>query len=180
MPSLRPRLLTPTPDLHDSWLRARDEFGRGVHLDGSGLGPDDEVDSPAGFAAWVGRLLVQGDETVPVAEGRVHADYWWIVDESATESLGAITLRRELNDFLLNAGGHIGYSVRPSARRQGLASWALGEVLDVARKRGMGRVLVTCKDDNVASARTIEGAGGRLEDKRDTDLGLTRRYWIEL
>lgn len=175
-----PRLLTPTTDLHDSWLQARDEFGRGVHIDGSGLTPEDEVDSSAGFADWVRRLLVQGDETVPVPEGRVHADYWWIGDDTGTEYLGAITLRRTLNDFLLNAAGHIGYSVRPSARRQGLASWALAEVLDVARTRGMPRVLITCRDDNEASARTIEGAGGLLEDRRETDLGLTRRYWVDL
>jgi len=42
------------------------------------------------------------------------------------------------------------------------------------------RVLVTCDDGNVASARTIEKAGGVLEDVRDTELGHTRRYWITL
>jgi predicted acetyltransferase len=30
------------------------------------------------------------------------------------------------------------------------------------------------------SARTIENAGGGLEDVRDTELGRTRRYWITL
>jgi predicted acetyltransferase len=36
--------------------------------------------------------------------------------------LGAITLRHELNDFLLRAGGHIGYGIRPSAHGRGLAT----------------------------------------------------------
>jgi predicted acetyltransferase len=45
---------------------------------------------------------------------------------------------------------------------------------------GIDRVLITCDDDNIASARTIEGAGGALEDVRDTPLGRTRRYWIDL
>jgi predicted acetyltransferase len=36
--------------------------------------------------------------------------------------LGAITLRHELNDFLLRAGGHIGYGIRPSAHDRGLAT----------------------------------------------------------
>lgn len=76
--------------------------------------------------------------------------------------------------------GHIGYGVRPSARRRGLATWALGETLDRARELGLTRVLVTCDDSNVASARTIEGNGGVLEDVRTTTLGLTRRYWIDL
>ena len=43
--------------------------------------------------------------------------------------LGAIALRHELNDFLLTIGGHIGYGIRPSARRRGLAAFALTRTL---------------------------------------------------
>ena len=39
---------------------------------------------------------------------------------------------------------------------------------------------MTCDDDNLASARIIEKAGGIIEDVRDTELGRTRRYWIAL
>lgn len=53
-------------------------------------------------------------------------------------------------------------------------------VLPEAHSLGLPRVLVTCDDANVASARTIENAGGVLEDVRDTELGRTRRYWITL
>ena len=35
--------------------------------------------------------------------------------------LGFLSVRHELNEFLLEEGGHVGYSVRPSARRRGLA-----------------------------------------------------------
>lgn len=49
-----------------------------------------------------------------------------------------------------------------------------------ARQLGLKRVLVTCDDTNIASARTIERNGGQLEDTRDTELGHTRRYWIDL
>jgi predicted acetyltransferase len=56
----------------------------------------------------------------------------------------------------------------------------LRSVLPEARALGLQKVLVTCHDDNLASARTIEKAGGVLEDVRDTELGLTRRYWIAL
>jgi predicted acetyltransferase len=170
-------LVAPTVRLRASWLAARDEWA-GVYQDGAGLNDTDDVDSVEGFAAWVQRLTRQSDESVPPAEGRVHATYWWIVEDH--NYLGAITLRHELNEELLDRGGHIGYGLRPSARRQGIATWALGEVLDVARKRGIDRVLITCADDNVASARTIERHGGVLEDVRLTELGLTRRYWIEL
>ncbi|WP_326552781.1 GNAT family N-acetyltransferase [Micromonospora sp. NBC_01813] len=173
-----PELIAPTTALYASWLAARDEWGRGTHQDGSGLRPSDDVDSAAGFAAWVERLRRQGDESLPAEEGWVHATYWWIVEDDTC--LGAIALRHQLNEYLLRAAGHIGYGVRPSARRRGLATWALGEVLPLAAARGLGRVLITCGDGNVASARVIEGHGGVLEDVRDTELGRTRRYWIDL
>ena len=170
-------LLTPTARWHDSWLEAREEWGRGVHQAGSGLHPDDDVDSLDGFIRWLDRLRREGDpSTVP--EGRVPATYWWLVDDDAY--LGTIALRHRLNDFLLDAGGHIGYGVRPSARRRGLAGWAVARVLERARAMGLERVLITCSDDNVASARTIERNGGVLEDVRDTELGRTRRYWVDL
>jgi predicted acetyltransferase len=113
-----------------------------------------------------------------VGEGRVHATHWWIVED--VSYLGAIDLRHYLNAFLLDVGGHIGYSIRPSARSRGLATWAVGAVLPEARAFGLGRVLVTCNDDNVGSARSIERNGGILEDVRTIDAGIKRRYWITL
>ncbi|MGW4947603.1 GNAT family N-acetyltransferase [Actinoplanes sp. NPDC004185] len=168
-------LIAPTARLRESWLRSRDEWG-GAHQDGAGLRPEDDVDTPDGFAAWVRRLLRDSDPAVAQPEGLVHCTYWWIVEDD--EVLGAIALRHELNDFLRRAGGHIGYGVRPSARRRGLASFALGEVLPHAAKLGLTRVLVTCNVANEGSRRTIERNGGELEDIRDTEIGRLRRYWI--
>jgi predicted acetyltransferase len=56
----------------------------------------------------------------------------------------------------------------------------VGAVLPRGDSLGLDRVLVTCDDGNVASARTVEANGGRLEGVRDTDSGPKRRYWIEL
>jgi predicted acetyltransferase len=171
-------LISPTIRLRRSWLEAREEWGRGVHQAGAGLGPDDDVDTPAGFSAWLGELLQEADTSIPPRPGRVHASYWWVAN--CGTYLGAITLRRQLNAFLLQAGGHIGYGIRPSARGRGVATWALRSVLPQASALGLGKVLVTCDDTNPASARVIMKAGGVLEDVRPTDLGLTRRYWITL
>ena len=116
-----PELISPTVRLRDSRLASRDEWGRDVHQDGAGLRAGDDVDSPAGFARWAGRLAGQADTSRPAGEGRVHASYWWITEDDTY--LGAITLRHELNDFLLRAGGHIGYGIRhlPAA-----AAWPSG------------------------------------------------------
>jgi predicted acetyltransferase len=173
-----PELVTPTTRLHRQWLDARDDWGRAVHQDGSGLHAQDDVDSAAGFAAWIARLTREADPAQPTAEGRVHCTYRWIVEGDTV--LGAIALRHALNDFLRRAGGHIGYGVRPSARRRGLAGWALGEMLGEARRLGLDRVLLTCEVGNEASRRTIERHGGVLEDVRDTELGRRNRYWIDL
>jgi predicted acetyltransferase len=169
------QLIEPTVDLRDSWMESAKEWGD-THQDGSGLWEADDLSTVEGFAAWTQRLREQS--SLPVTAERVPATYWWIVDNNTF--LGAITLRHVLNDKLLEGGGHIGYGVRPSARGRGVATWALSAVLDQARTHGINRVLVTCDEDNVASARTIERNGGVLEDIRDTWLGRTRRYWIEL
>jgi predicted acetyltransferase len=173
-----PELIYPTVRLRDSWLAAREEWGLSADQPGSGLHADDDVDNVAGFSAWVRRLADEANTALPSRAGRVHADYWWIVEDQAY--LGAITLRHALTDFLLRAGGHVGYGLRPSARGRGLAAWALRAILPRAQQLGLDRVLVTCDDANLASARTIEKVGGVLEDVRQTERGLTRRYWITL
>lgn len=161
-----PDLIAPTARLHSAWLDAHAEWGPGQHEDGFGLSPGDDVDSPAGFAAWVDGLTGQPDCT-----------YWWIVEDQRV--LGAIALRHGFGDFVRWAG-HVGYGIRPTARRRGLATWALGRTLDHARTLGMVALLVVCAADNLASARTIERQGGVLEEIRDTELGPARRYWITL
>jgi predicted acetyltransferase len=85
-----------------------------------------------------------------------------------------VNLRHELTDLLLRQGGHIGYAVRPTARRQGVAQAALALILQEATGLGINPVLLCCRDANVASIRTIENAGGVLEDIREG----WRRYWV--
>jgi predicted acetyltransferase len=172
-----PDLIAPTARLRASWLESHTEWA-GAHQDGAGLRPTDDVDSESGFATWVARLRAEEDPAIPAPQGWVHCTYRWIVEND--KYLGAIALRHTLNDLLLNYGGHIGYGIRPSARRRGLATWAVAAMLDESRKLGLDRVLITCTPDNEASARTIESNGGILEDLRTTDGKTVKRYWITL
>jgi predicted acetyltransferase len=94
--------------------------------------------------------------------------------------LGAISIRRYLNDELFKFGGHIGYGIRPSERRKGYASTMLKIALEKCRNSGMGRVLITCNKDNIASAKTIIANGGSFENELAEDDGnIVQRYWIE-
>lgn len=100
----------------------------------------------------------------------------FLVAEVGGELVGRVSIRHRLNDWLFERGGHIGYGVRPAFRRRGYASEILRQSLGIAKELGIERALLTCEDDNVASAAVIEGAGGALENVVD---GM-RRYWIEL
>ena len=98
--------------------------------------------------------------------------YLWMVDDD--EVVGRISLRHTLTPWLLEVAGHIGYAVRPTARRRGHATRALALMLPVARARGIADVLVTCDEDNFGSRAVIEANGGVLEDVRGGKL----RFWI--
>jgi RimJ/RimL family protein N-acetyltransferase len=160
-----PDLIPPTPQLHAAWLDAHTEWGPGLHEDGFGLLPTDEVGSPTGFATWIARLA---------AESGICR---WIVE--GDQVLGGIALRQEPADYVQWAG-HIGYGIRPSARKRGLGSWALGRILDEARALGLDQVLLVCAVDNIASVKTIEHNGGTFEGIKDTKFGPARRYWIKI
>jgi predicted acetyltransferase len=94
--------------------------------------------------------------------------------------VGRTSIRHELNESLLVEGGHIGYAVLQEHRRRGYATEILRQSLVVARAVGVERVLVTCDDDNLASAAVIERCGGRFDSlSRAEDGHAVRRYWID-
>ena len=129
----------------------------------------------ADFAAWVHqRVRLTHPAGTPCPAER-HGSPRWIVEDGRV--LGGIVLRHVPDDEI----GQIGYGVRPSARRRGLATWALGEMLKEARAvLPVDHILIPCLADNTASARTIEHNGGVLEAIRDTQHGPVRRYRITL
>ncbi|GAA4606449.1 putative acetyltransferase [Actinoplanes octamycinicus] len=168
-------LILPAVELHAAFLECADEWGPGRHEDGFGIRPGDDVRSPDGFAAWVGRMVRLTHGAGQPCPEEKHCSPRWIVEDGRI--LGGIVLRHKFDDDF----GQIGYGIRPSARRRGLAGWALGEMLLEARAvLGIDRVLIPCLADNIASARTIESRGGVLEEIRHFDDFAVRRYWITL
>lgn len=172
-------LVRPTIDLFDSWAAAVAEFGDG-HVDGSGLTAPVTPDRTT-LDALIESAARLADTSIAPPEDRVHNDLYWVVD--GAEVVGFLSFRHTLNDWLRETGGHIGYAVRASRRRQGIASAALALGLDRARAIGLDRVFLTCDVDNEGSFRTIERAGGVLQDVSDQSArgeGVQRRYWIAL
>ena len=117
---------------------------------------------------------------VGLPEGFVPATNFWLV--SGDRYIGRVSLRHQLNDNLLQMGGHIGYTIRPSERRKGYGTIALELALEEAKKLGLEKVLVTCDEDNVASRKIIERCKGAFENAVPQGDGKPpkRRYWIEL
>lgn len=166
-------LVRPDVVLARSWIATVEDFGDWFAMHGSGQWLFDEP-LPAtveGCATLVARVLAA--EPADRHGTRVASTFYWITDD-AGDVIGFLHLRHTLNDWLLEEGGHIGYSVRPSSRRQGHATRALALAVRHAAELGIDRALVTCDDDNAASAGTIERCGGVLEDVRHGK----RRYWI--
>ena len=109
-----------------------------------------------------------------------HVPGTFLVAEVAGEIVGRTSIRFRLNDFLAEQGGHIGYGVLPQHRRRGYATEILRQSLIIARAAGVGRVLVTCDEDNVASRAVIESCGGALDSIATVDgQPPVLRFWID-
>ncbi|GAA1757784.1 GNAT family N-acetyltransferase [Nocardioides hankookensis] len=169
-------LVPPDVRLHRSWAEAVAEFEvAGSTQHGYGLWDFQPLDTTeAGCRKAVDFLLAQADPATELPDGLVHCTYFWITEDDTF--VGYLAMRHSLTPWLLEEGGHIGYSIRPSRRNEGHASRALALAVRRAREQlGIDRVLVTCDDDNEASRRTIERCGGVFEDERQGKL----RYWID-
>ncbi len=112
-------------------------------------------------------------------QGKVPSVLLFLTDENETKLFGAASVRWQMNERVMERSGHIGYGIAPEERRKGYAKTQLRLALGVARILGVGRVLVTCLEENEASRRTIEACGGEYEDTREWQPGeRLRRYWF--
>ena len=111
-----------------------------------------------------------------VTPGFVTAHTFFSLDND--KIVGVINARHELNDYLLNFGGHIGYSVRKSERRKGYGKKMLIYTSEFLFSLGLEKILITCDKKNIASKRTIESCGGILENEIIEETRTTLRYWI--
>ncbi len=165
-------LAEPSVQYKDSYLAAVRE------LQGDGKRLDDNIRFLSeNFAAFVHRSLQQKERS-QLVQGRVpNADFWLIENG---EFVGRLNLRYELDSDLLKFGGHIGYEVRPSRRKQGYGTRMLQLGLEKAKAAGIHKVLVTCDENNIGSKKIIEHNGGQFENAVPIDGSAIKklRYWI--
>lgn len=109
----------------------------------------------------------------------IPSNTYWLISRDNTV-FGHSSLRHKLTPQLRTYGGHIGYLIRPTQRNKGYGKIICRLTIEKAKELALKRILITCDDDNIASARIIEGCGGVLEDKvtNEGHAVPTRRYWV--
>ena len=167
-------LVRPDTTRYSAYIDCVTDFA-GTSMDGSGIrDPQQPPVAEGDVTEFVTARRHEEDPASELPDGWVHCTSRWIVDAETDEMLGFIATRHRLTPYLLEQGGHIGYSVRPAARRQGIASAALELALVQALTRDVDPDLVPGADHHPGSRRTIEKAGGPLADIREGK----RRYWF--
>ncbi len=169
------KLVTPSNDLLESFLRlaadvqhAEEDFASIAAV------------LPDTWAAYLARLDGMSNGSVATRAG-VPISTFWLLDD-ADEIVGFSTLRHRLTAALTEYGGHIGFAVRPSARRRGVGVALLAQTLDRARDLGVDRALLTCDVANLGSRGVIERCGGVLDAEYVPSQSPVpvRRYYIAL
>lgn len=173
------KLINPNNDYLDEITAFREEVLSDTHkYRFSGLSCLEKFDNAE---EWVGYLkLLESEQTCP--NGLVVSEEYIFVREDDSKIVGMVNLRCRLNDFLRTIGGQIGYCIRPSERGKGYGKKMLSMCLDICRKKGMKKVLLTCDSNNEISKKTIISNGGAYEGStfQAEENKTVERYWIKL
>ncbi|MBU5672051.1 GNAT family N-acetyltransferase [Paenibacillus brevis] len=168
------KLIKPALNLKDEYISFYQEW----RDSGEEMVPWVITKDPSDFRAMLAFLSNQ-EKGIGIPEGWVPDSTFWLVNEYS-RVIGAVNIRHQLSPFLLRAGGHIGYGIRPSERGKGYAASMLKLALVEARKLGIQEVLVVCDAENVGSERTILRNGGTRDvDFVEEDGQVIKRFWIK-
>jgi predicted acetyltransferase len=131
------------------------------------------------FGKYVQSLLDE-EKGMNLRDGWVPCTHRWLVAPNGTVA-GVSRLRHRIDTpFLLEEAGDVGYEIAPSQRGNGYGHIALRVALDEAIRLGLSKVLLYTSEDNMASRKVIERAGGVLEAVSYSEFWKERvcKYWL--
>ena len=165
----------PTEDDKEKWIDFIEEYML-----------DNQNSKPLGctknlnYSIWL-KDIIDEHNGINLQNGRVPSSVYFLMDDDRI--IGYLSIRHNINnEFLSSIGGHIGYGIRPSERKKGYATKLLGLALEKCDELGLENVLVTCKEDNIGSSKTIENNFGVLKEivfvpKENCNF---KKYWINV
>lgn len=126
------------------------------------------------YKEWL-KGKVQNTEQTGIVDGwKVPETTFWLYEDGRPVGCGSV--RHFLTDKLLEQGGNIGYSIRPSDRNRGLGKVLLSLLINESRKMGIDRLLLTIQNGNLPSLHVALANGGKIEKTTEE-----RSYvWITL
>lgn len=154
------KLTFPNPKYKDKAMRFINEFYE-YDSEINGSGGLDRYLKDGTYEEWLEKVTADID-IANIPSPRVPALTYFYIRDDDDEIIGMINLRLALNDFLREEGGHIGYCVRPTARRRHYATDMLDEALRVYDTLCINEVIISCDKSNIASAKVIRNCGGEL------------------
>ncbi|MDI4584145.1 GNAT family N-acetyltransferase [Oenococcus sp. UCMA 14587] len=108
------------------------------------------------FDQYINTLEKQG-QGINLPKGWVAQSTFWLVDDKSNV-LGVTRIRRQALEF----GGNIGYDISPSYRKKGYGSSILKLALIKTSEMNLGKAIVTCEAENIASKKIIEKNQGEF------------------
>lgn len=94
----------------------------------------------------------------------VHCYTFYLIEDGNIIGIGSLRLNPENNSELSIYGGHIGYGIIPSKRKQGYGSMFLHLLTKKARDFGLKEIMVVCAEENIGSSGIIENNFGVFKD----------------
>lgn len=171
----------PSLERKDEIIEYLDEFVK-YNSNINGTGSLDKIYDGYTFEEALERCLNMKNEWYAKSINRVPGKTFLLIRKDDNKIVGTINIRWNLSEKMLKFGGHIGYGIRPTERRNGYNKIQLYLVLLEAQKLNLDKVMLDCSVDNLGSDKTIKALGGILErcELDESDNTMTNVYWINV
>ena len=108
----------------------------------------------------------------------VDVHVYWLIDKG--KFIGTLRLNKNLNKKLKTGGGNIGYVIRPSEYGKGYGTKILQLGIKKAKELGTEKILIDCREDNIASKKIIEKNGGIFLESKAREPGSPDSLYYEI
>lgn len=168
-------LIFPNEEYKEQVIEYHEEFRQNGEDVINGSGNLEKFDD---FDKWLEKI--RNDVMIEITEEKVPATVYLAIREKDNKLMGMVQIRHKLNVKLLNKGGNIGYSVRPSERNKGIAKEILRQTIEICKGMNIDKVLLTCDKENTISPKVMIANGAIFECERLYEGKPYLKYWINI